>query len=240
VLYYNTVKTQKSKLPLKARQKAKVIMIEEFISGNIIGVVISLAAILIAITVHEFSHAAMADYLGDPTAKLSGRKSLNPLAHLDPIGTLMLLLFRFGWGKPVPVDPFNLRNPRRDQALVSLAGPGSNLILAFLLSIVLRIAAVSQAGILWTSLLLPIIFINVALAIFNLIPLGPLDGFKIVLGFLPEDKARDWAGTQSYGLIILMMLVFLPIGGLSIGGIVFGITNTIIRLFLGSGLGMVI
>src|SRR3990167_10568404 len=87
-------------------------------------------ALLIALTVHEFSHALVADKLGDPTPRLMKRLSLNPLNHLDPIGTLMLLFFHFGWGKPVPFDPFNLRHPRRDAALISLAGPVSNLILA--------------------------------------------------------------------------------------------------------------
>jgi len=211
-------------------------MIGEILAGNFIW----LLALIVAISIHEFSHAAIADYLGDPTARLAGRKTLNPLAHLDPIGTLMLLFFKFGWGKPVPVDPFNLQNPRRDQALVSLAGPASNLILAFLLSLVLRFLISSTIASVWLVVFLPIIFLNVVLAIFNLIPIGPLDGFKIVLGVLPEKLAREWAGTEPYGLIILLMLVFLPLGGFSLGGIVFGITSAIIRLFLGPAAGMVI
>lgn len=211
-------------------------MLGEILGGNLIWLI----ALLVAISIHEFAHAFMADYLGDPTARLEGRKTLNPLAHLDPIGTIMLLFFKFGWGKPVPVDPFNFQNPRRDQALVSLAGPASNLILAFILSVILRLMAGMVNESLLFSIFLPILFINVALAIFNLIPIGPLDGFKVVLGFLPEDLAREWQETESYGLIILLLLIFLPIRGFSLGGLVLRITSSILHLFLEPSLGMVI
>jgi len=170
-------------------------------------------ALLIAITIHEFSHALAADKLGDPTASLAGRISLNPLKHLDPIGTLMLLVFHFGWGKPVPFDPFNLRHPKRDSALISLAGPASNLILAAICSILLKTLPISFIG---SIILIPVIIMNVNLAIFNLLPIPPLDGAKILYGFLPKGWADEYNDfMRSYGTILLILLI-LPIGGKSL------------------------
>ena len=193
------------------------------LSTNPLGFLFWLAALVIAITIHEFSHALAAERLGDPTPRLMGRLTLNPLAHLDPLGTLMLLIARFGWGKPVQFDPFNLRNPRRDGAIISLAGPVSNLLLAILCSILLRIifssgllAPSSFSGVgfvyLIISLLQPVIVLNVVLAVFNLIPIHPLDGFKIVEGILPEEHARQWKEMEPYGLLFLLFLIF-PIFG---------------------------
>ncbi len=172
--------------------------------------------LVIAITIHEFSHALVADRLGDPTPRLQGRLTLNPLAHLDPLGTLMLLVARFGWGKPVVFDPYNLENPKRDAALISLAGPTSNLLLATLLSFVIRLAPlISPTAALLSSLLFPIIFLNVMLAIFNLIPVHPLDGGKILIGILPHDYAVEVQDfLNRYGTIILILLI-LPFSGTS-------------------------
>lgn len=178
-----------------------------------------LVALIVAITVHEFSHAYAAERLGDPTPRLQGRLTLNPLAHLDPLGTLMLFLVRFGWGKPVVFDPFNLRHPRRDAAVISMAGPVSNLILATVCAIVLhllftfRLPLLSHsfmALVVYTSIsfLQPIIILNVMLAVFNLVPIHPLDGFKIVGGILPETQARQWYELEPYGLIFLLFLIF--------------------------------
>lgn len=175
---------------------------------------ISLIALAVALTIHEFSHAAMADYLGDPTARLSGRLSLNPLVHFDSFGMLFLLLFGFGWGKPVMFDPYNLKNPRKDTALISLAGPTSNLILAVICSILLKLFIYFKLPFLSTIglLLFPsLIIINVSLGIFNLLPINPLDGFKIVGGILSSEKAREWEGLQRFGFLFLIML-FLPFG----------------------------
>lgn len=170
-------------------------------------------ALLIAITIHEFAHALTADKFGDPTASLAGRLSLNPLKHLDPIGTLMLLFFRFGWGKPVPFDPFNLRHPKRDAALISLAGPTSNLILAVVCSLILKLAPLSFIT---SILLIPLIIMNVNLAVFNLLPVPPLDGAKILYGFLPMSWADEYNDfMKSYGSILLILLI-LPIGGSSL------------------------
>lgn len=170
-----------------------------------------LLALVIAITIHEFSHAYTADRLGDPTPRLAGRLTINPLAHLDVMGTIMLFLVRFGWGKPVQFDPFNLRHPRRDSAIISLAGPASNMLLAVLSAIALWFPIPLILAVFLQQLLV----MNVVLAIFNLIPIHPLDGFKIVEGMLPDEYAKQWKELESYGIIFLLFLVFPVFGGAS-------------------------
>jgi len=192
-------------------------------------------ALLVAITVHEFSHAAAADRLGDPTPRLAGRLTLNPFAHLDPLGTLMLLLVRFGWGKPVPIDPFNLKNPRRDAALISLAGPASNLILAMVLSFLIRFPFfpfIGLVGYLFIEVLKPIIVLSVILAIFNLLPIHPLDGFKIVAGFLRDDLVNQWEELAGLGPFFLLFLILPFFGGSIIGNIISPIISFILRILL--------
>lgn len=164
---------------------------------------IYLFALLTAISIHEFSHAFVADRLGDPTPERQGRVTLNPRAHIDLMGLLFLFMFGFGWGRPVQFDPFNLKNPHRDSALISLAGPISNFLLAIILSILLKITEAPY--------LLIFIQLNVMLGVFNLLPIHPLDGFKIVGGLLPEDKAREWYQLERYGILFLILLI-LPIG----------------------------
>jgi len=188
-----------------------------------------LPALIIAITIHEFAHAWMADRLGDPTPQLQGRLSLNPLKHLDPIGTLMLLFFRFGWGKPVEFDPYNLRHPRRDAALISLAGPAVNLILATALSLVLKFSGSP----LFSIFLYPVILININLAIFNLLPVPPLDGTKILYGILPADWADEYNDFMGrYGTILLILLI-IPIGGSSLAiNLIMPVINGITKLLL--------
>ena len=143
-------------------------------------------ALVVAVTIHEFAHAFIADRLGDPTPKINGRVTLNPLAHLDPVGTLAILIANIGWGKPVPYDPYNLANPKRDSLLISLAGPASNFILASLLALLLRFSPVP------TMIVLPMIMINIGLGVFNLLPIPPLDGSKILSGLLPGMKSVEW------------------------------------------------
>ncbi|MSQ14895.1 MAG: site-2 protease family protein [Dehalococcoidia bacterium] len=177
-------------------------------------------SLLLAITVHEFSHAALATKLGDPTARRDGRLTLNPLAHLDPAGAVLLLLVGFGWGKPVQVNPNNLSaGAKAGMALVALAGPASNFITAGLFSIPLRFDLIPQdfpgsfpftdIAIDWTllRLLRYIIMYNLILGVFNLIPLAPLDGFKVVLGLLPRTAAISFSRLEQYGPVILMIIV---------------------------------
>jgi len=179
--------------------------------------IIFIISLLVAISIHEFSHAWVADYLGDPTPRLQGRLKLDPRVHIDTLGMIFLLFIGFGWGKPVEFDPFNLKDPRRDAALISLAGPSSNFILAILSSLVLRLLIFFKLSILTTIgmyLILPLIQMNIILGVFNLLPIHPLDGFKIVGGFLTEEKARDWYSLQKYGIFFLLLLI-IPFGGSS-------------------------
>jgi Zn-dependent protease len=203
----------------------------DLFSGGPTSAIIFLISLVVAITIHEFAHALVADYLGDPTPRLNGRLSLNPLAHLDPLGTLALLLVGFGWGKPVPIDPYNLRYPRRDSAFISLAGPGSNLLLATVLSLLIRFV---PALLPFSNLLIPVIVLNVALAVFNLLPVGPLDGAKILIGFVPPQMAADLEDSlERYGLFLLLFVLFPIVGGQSLASLIITpIINFILHLLL--------
>ncbi len=177
---------------------------------NPIGFLIYILALVVAISVHEFSHALVAERLGDPTARLQGRVTLNPLAHLDPWGSLLLLLVGFGWGKPVVFDPYNLKNPRRDSALISLAGPFSNFLIAICSSILWILLTFINIPILLaigSVLFFYLIRVNILLGVFNLLPIHPLDGFKIVGGVLPRDKAHEWYQLERYGFLFLIILI---------------------------------
>ena len=197
----------------------------------------TLVALLIAITVHECSHAWVAERLGDPTARLMGRVSLNPLRHLDPTGTVMMLITAFtgmgiGWGKPVPVVPYRLKyGARRGEALVAASGPVSNLLVAALFGIVLRVAVGALSSALWLLMLLnAIVITNIAIAMFNLLPLPPLDGHSVLLGLLSLSKGR-WAwdatqfidGLRRYGPILLLgIIIFSQFLGLNLIGWLIG------------------
>lgn len=166
-------------------------------------------ALLITITVHEAAHAWVANFLGDPTAKHLGRISLNPLKHLDPLGTLALFIVHFGWGKPVPVNPYNLRNPKKDQAIISLAGPMSNFATAALLSILLKHVLRPELGISHVASVIAEITIqlNLVLMVFNLIPLPPLDGSKVLFAFLPARFDRLVPEWERKGPLILFAVI---------------------------------
>ena len=199
--------------------------------------IVSIIALIMAITIHEFSHALIADRLGDPTPRANGRLSLNPLAHADPIGTFLLPLLSaltgiptIGWAKPVPIDPYNLKNPRRDELFIALAGPVSNLILAVVASLLLRFP-LSQIV---DTLIYLIILVNISIAIFNLIPLWPLDGSKILLNLLPPDTATEWqAALSRYSFPLLLILLFLPVGHSGLLQTIMGpVVNAILHLLL--------
>lgn len=189
--------------------------------------------LLIAITIHEFAHAWMADRLGDPTPRVQGRLTLNPLAHLDPLGTLAILLTRFGWGRPVEFDPYNLKNPTRDAALIAIAGPISNLFQALAIAGLVRVVEINDPLIL--TGLLQVMFINIALAVFNLIPVAPLDGEKILYALLPKHTAYEYREfMQRYGIIVLILLIFPIFGGVSpVGRLISPIISLIAGVLLG-------
>ncbi len=174
-------------------------------------------AILVAMDVHEFSHALVADRLGDPTPRAAGRLSLNPAAHLHPLGTLSMLLVGLGWGKPVRIDANKLRlGPQWGMALVGIAGPISNLLMAALLAIPLRLHLVPFMPqfifgfpFAWGELVSWMIWLNLALAVFNLIPFSPLDGSRLVAAFLPQKWFYTLARYEIYGLYIFLALIIL-------------------------------
>ncbi len=195
--------------------------------------VLLVVPVLFSITVHEVCHGYAAYMLGDPTAKLAGRLTLNPIKHIDIVGMLVLFITRMiGWAKPVPVDPRYFKNPRKDMMWVSLAGPASNLVLAFLFALVFKLVG----GLLAASYLYPLaymiqitIMINVGLAIFNLIPIPPLDGSHILEGLLPHDMAVTYARVVTpYGFIILLVLIFTRVVDI----VIFPIIRAIVGILL--------
>lgn len=173
--------------------------------------------LVIAATIHEFAHAYTADRLGDPTPRNQGRLTLNPLAHLDPLGSLLIFLTGFGYAKPVQINPANFSDWRRGTLLVAAAGPLANVTLAFILGFPFKVGLLDFTGTADPTLRMANIFIyemiriNAVLAIFNLIPIPPLDGSKILVGLLPAAQAVSYARLQRYGLIILVILVVTPI-----------------------------
>jgi Zn-dependent protease len=182
--------------------------------SNPIALLIYAVLMVLTIGAHEFAHAKAADVLGDPTPRLQGRLSLNPFVHIDPLGFILIFLAGFGWGKPVIFDPFNLKNPRRDAAIISFAGPLTNAILALSASLLMHVLPLNLGGGFVSLVLSEFIHINILLGIFNLIPIAPLDGFKIVGGVLNEDQAHEWYKLERYGFFFLLALI-LPLGGRS-------------------------
>lgn len=188
----------------------------------IIDVVLWLIVVILSLTVHEFAHAKYADWSGDPTPRRQGRVTLNPIAHLDPLGTLLIIMvaisgFGFGWGKPVEVNPGYFRNPRRDWVMCAFVGPLSNILLAGVFALILRLAPISDPESLFSNIFLLfalyMVITNVGLAVFNMLPIHPLDGSKVLSGFLPDvfDRAY-WRWQLTYGPILLLAaLVIVPV-----------------------------
>jgi len=207
---------------------------------SLASVISRVITLVIAFTVHEFSHAWMANHFGDLTPKMNGRLTLNPLAHLDPMGALLLIVAGFGWAKPVPINPYALRRRSSSAVMwVSLAGPLSNLILAILGSVLFALiwnpmtgAALSYNELFPTPIgfLYYFIVINISLMVFNLLPISPLDGEKVLEGLLPPSGQDFLARIRPYGSILLLVVVFLlPNIGIDILG---SILNPIINVWL--------
>jgi len=196
--------------------------------------VIAVAIILLVpLPVHEFSHALAAYRLGDGTAKMMGRLTLNPIAHFDPVGALMLLLIGFGRAKPTPINPYNLAYGRYGEAIVAFAGPASNLVLAVAFALPLRYIYTTAMVVpdVLSSVLQFLVVINVILFVFNLIPIPPLDGSNVVYGLLPPQQKYSWRSFQQYGPILLLLLFFF--GSRILTTIVFQPALFLARLFVG-------
>lgn len=185
--------------------------------GDPFALIYRLVALLTAATIHEFAHAWMADRLGDPTPRYQGRLSLNPTVHLDLLGSILLLLFGFGWAKPVQVNASNFENPRRGVLLVAAAGPLANITLMFLVGLLPQLGLVELGGIAG-RLVREVLVINAVLAVFNLIPIPPLDGSRILVGLLPPAQAIAYERLQAFGPLLLLVLIMVP-------GLLAGIIN---------------
>lgn len=179
-----------------------------------------LPGIIIGLSFHEFAHAWVAYRCGDPTPKLQNRVTINPAAHIDPIGFIALLFIGFGWGKPVMINPNNFRKPRRDELLVALAGVTLNLILAFLFMVLLWLLykyaigfMLSDLGMILQDILISIIFINIVLMVFNLLPIPPLDGFNVITQIFNLRNTEFYYRVYDKGFVILMVLILFNITG---------------------------
>lgn len=185
----------------------------DFSPAQLLGIAI---ALVVGITFHEFSHAFVADQLGDHRPRALGRVSLNPAAHIEPVGAIFFLLAGFGWGRPVPVNAYALRPGRIGMAYVAAAGPIANLAVATLFAVVYRAAdlagALGPETAIVGELLLWVVFFNIALGLFNLLPIPPLDGYNLVLPFLPPRTAFTVQRYATYGMLALLLLIVLSYG----------------------------
>lgn len=189
------------------------------LNSTILNLILSAPPLLFALTFHELAHGYVAWKLGDPTAKEEGRLTMNPLKHLDPFGVLAFLIMKIGWAKPVPVNPRYFRNPQQGMLLTALAGPVANLILAVISAILVKVlGSIPVSSHLMYSLIKPMfdmmvasVWINVMLAVFNFLPIPPLDGSKVLMGILPPEQAMGYARLEPYGFLILLALFYMGI-----------------------------
>ncbi|CAN5179966.1 site-2 protease family protein [soil metagenome] len=188
-------------------------------------------ALVVGITFHEFSHAFIADQLGDHRPRALGRVSLNPVAHIDPVGAIVFVLAGFGWGKPVPVNVYALRPGRIGMAMVAAGGPAANVIVAVVGAVIFRVLEMSGITGFGLDLAYWIVLYNLLLAIFNLLPIPPLDGYNVLLAFLPPKTAFTVQRYAQYGVIVLLLLVFLPNSPLRI---MFGIVGSLTKALTGA------
>ncbi len=201
---------------------------------GLIGGIILLVILIFSAILHEIAHGFVAERLGDPTARLAGRLTLNPKNHIDPVMSILVPLILilsgspviFGAAKPVPIDPFNLKEGRKDVALVALSGPLTNIIIAIIASFLVKLTMLFQPSVFVSViyfLLVEIVQLNLLLAIFNLIPIPPLDGSKVFALILPEREAAVYLSLSSIGFFILIFLLLFPIGGFSLGNLIFNL-----------------
>ena len=185
----------------------------DFTAAQIAGIAV---ALVVGITFHEFSHAFIADLLGDHRPRALGRVSLNPVAHIDPLGALVFVIAGFGWGKPVPVNVYALRPGRIGMAMVAAGGPIANVIVAVVAAVLYRVLEMSGSSGFVLEIGFWIVYFNLLLALFNLIPIPPLDGYNVLLAVLPPKAAFSVQRYAPYGIIVLLLLVLLPGGPLSV------------------------
>ena len=198
-------------------------------SGSLAAMLSGAVIVLVTITVHELAHGYTAYLLGDNTAKNAGRLSLNPLAHLDPLGAILLFVTGFGWAKPVPINPFYFKGRSRGILLVSLAGPLSNVVLAFVLAMFVPLAARFNMSL--AQIIASAIYLNIYMAIFNLLPIPPLDGSKILASLIPKDAAYKFLSVMDqYGMILLLVLAITNVFGKIISPIAGGIYTAFVTL----------
>ena len=205
---------------------------------GLLTLLISAAAALLCITLHELSHGFVAWRLGDPTAKNAGRLTLNPIRHLDVVGLLMMLVAKVGWAKPVPVDPRYFRKPKQGMALTALAGPVSNFVLAVLAMLISKAiylyAPYSAAmDVVFSFCLYTLAPLSIGLGLFNLIPIPPLDGSKVLAAFLPDRQYITLMRYERYGIVVLLVLSFVGIGSSLISRGILGIYSALLSLIFG-------
>jgi Zn-dependent protease len=174
--------------------------------------IFGIPGLIIAMTIHEYAHARVANSMGDFTPRMTGRLTLNPIAHIDPIGLLMLFFVQFGWAKPVMINPRNFRDWKKGEVLVSLAGPAANLLMAFTAMVIMAVLANIGIHERWLRVVLYLVVLyNINFAIFNMIPIPPLDGSKILMAYLPGELAYKLQGLERYSFIIFIILIATPI-----------------------------